>query len=53
MSLCTDPADMCAFERLEEVAYIQARGDLDMRVRIITQILAMQAHAQPFQLRFA
>ncbi len=33
MSFCTDPADMCADERLEEVASILARGVLRLHGR--------------------
>ena len=34
MSLCTDPDDMCADERLEEVATILARGVLRLHGRL-------------------
>lgn len=35
MSLCSDPDDMCADERLEEVASILARGILRLHGRIV------------------
>lgn len=34
MSLCTDPNDMCADERLEELASILARGVLRLHGRL-------------------